>query len=96
MTSGAHRVDTKHTAAVIGARRLKRATPEQVLAATGQPVGGVAPAGHPAPLRTFIDRDLRLHTQLWAGGGTVEAMVPLTYTQLVDLTGGQEIDVEPH
>jgi peptidyl-dipeptidase Dcp len=96
MTSGAHRVDTEHTAAVIGARRLKRATPEAVLEATGQPVGGVAPAGHPAQLLTFIDRDLRQHAQLWAGGGTVEAMVPLTYTQLVDLTGGKEIDVEPN
>ena len=96
MTSGAHRVDTEHTAAVIGARRLKRASPEAVLEATGQPVGGVAPAGHPAHLQTFVDRELRHHAQLWAGGGTVEAMVPLTYTQLVDLTGGKEIDVEPN
>ncbi|MGO1451288.1 MAG: M3 family metallopeptidase, partial [Brevibacterium yomogidense] len=94
MTSGAHRVDTTFTAAAIGARRLKRAKPEQVLAATGQVVGGVAPAGHPRPLRTFIDRDLRMHEKLWAGGGTIEAMVPLTYSELVDLTGGQEIDVE--
>lgn len=95
MTSGAHRVDTEFTAQAIGARRLKRAKPEQVLAATGQAVGGVAPAGHPTRLRTFVDRDLRLHPKLWAGGGTIEAMVPLTYSQLVDLTGGQEIDVEP-
>lgn len=94
MTSGAHRVDTEFTAATIGARRLKRAKPEQVLAATGQAVGGVAPAGHPAPLRTFIDRDLRMYEKLWAGGGTIEAMVPLTYSELVDLTSGQEIDVE--
>ena len=93
MTSGAHRVDTEVTAAAIGARRLKRAKPEQVLAATGQAVGGVAPAGHPAPLRTYVDRALRLHEKLWAGGGTIEAMVPLTYSELVDLTGGQEIDV---
>lgn len=95
MTSGAHRVDTEFTAAKIGARRLKRAKPEQVLQATGQAVGGVAPAGHPTRLRTFVDRDLRLHPKLWAGGGTIEAMVPLTYSELVDLTGGQEIDVEP-
>lgn len=94
MTSGAHRVDTEFTAATIGAVRLRRADPATVLAATGQPVGGVAPAGHPGPLRTYLDRSLRLHDQLWAGGGTPEAMVALTYTQLVDLTGGQEIDVQ--
>ncbi|GAA2095983.1 M3 family metallopeptidase [Brevibacterium salitolerans] len=94
MTSGSHRVDTAFTAEQIGAVRLKRATPEQVLAATGQAVGGVAPAGHPSHVRSFVDRTLREYAQLWAGGGTVEAMVPLTYAELVRVTQGEEIDVE--
>src|SRR4029453_17528683 len=52
LASGAHRVDTGKVAALIGAQRVRRATPEFVFAATGQEVGGVAPVGHPAPLRT--------------------------------------------
>ncbi|WP_245579940.1 M3 family metallopeptidase [Brevibacterium album] len=95
MTSGGHRVDTEFAAEQIGALRLKRARPEQVLAATGQAVGGVAPAGHPAHVRSYVDRTLRGHAQLWAGGGTVEAMVPLTYAELVRVTRGEEIDVRP-
>jgi prolyl-tRNA editing enzyme YbaK/EbsC (Cys-tRNA(Pro) deacylase) len=54
MTSGAHRVDTGKVAAIIGAERVRRATPEFVRAATGQAIGGVAPVGHPAPMRTLV------------------------------------------
>ena len=49
LTSGAHRVDTAHLAAQLAARAVRRASPEQVRAASGQPVGGVAPVGRCAP-----------------------------------------------
>ncbi|HZB48538.1 MAG TPA: YbaK/EbsC family protein, partial [Mycobacteriales bacterium] len=52
LTSGAHRVDTARVAALVGVGALRRASPEFVREATGQPIGGVAPVGHPAPLRT--------------------------------------------
>ena len=52
LTSGAHRVDTAGVAALIGVQTVRRASPEFVRAATGQAIGGVAPVGHPAPLRT--------------------------------------------
>ena len=45
MTSGAHRVDTAALAERLGRGAIKRATPEQVRAATGQAIGGVAPTG---------------------------------------------------
>ena len=49
LTSGAHRVDTAHLAAQLAARAVRRASPEQVRAATGPPFGGVAPVGRCAP-----------------------------------------------
>ena len=55
LTSGAHRVDTAKVAALLGVPALRRATPELVRSATGQVIGGVAPVGHPAPLRTLVD-----------------------------------------
>ena len=58
MTSGAHRVDTGKVAAIIGADRVRRATPEFVRAATGQAIGGVAPSATPRPMRTLVDRAL--------------------------------------
>ena len=93
LTSGAHRVDTGKVAALVGAARVRRATPGFVLAATGQEVGGVAPVGHPAPLRTVVDVDLAAHPRLWAGGGDHSTMIGLGYADLVRVTGGQEAAV---
>ncbi len=89
LASGAHRVDTGTVAALVGARRVRRASPEFVLDATGQEVGGVAPVGHPAPLRTVVDVDLAAHPLLWAGGGDHFTMIALTYAQLLRATGGE-------
>ena len=61
--------------------------------ATGQEVGGVAPTGHPAPLRALVDVDLAAHPLLWAGGGDHHTMVSLTYADLLRLTGGDEAAV---
>jgi prolyl-tRNA editing enzyme YbaK/EbsC (Cys-tRNA(Pro) deacylase) len=93
LASGAHRVDTAKVAALVGAARVRRASPEFVLAATGQEVGGVAPTGHPAPLRALVDVDLAAHPILWAGGGDHHTMVSLTYADLLRLTGGDEAAV---
>ncbi|KEP74942.1 prolyl-tRNA synthetase [Microbacterium sp. SUBG005] len=88
MTSGAHRVDTTALAERLGRGAIRRATPDQVLAATGQPIGGVAPTGHPAPLATVVDEDLAAFAEIWAAGGTPHTVFPLTFDELVRVTGG--------
>jgi prolyl-tRNA editing enzyme YbaK/EbsC (Cys-tRNA(Pro) deacylase) len=93
LTSGAHRVDTGKVAAEIGAGALKRATPDFVKTHTGQPIGGVAPLGHPAPLRTIVDTALAGHDEVWPGGGVPHAVYPTTYAELLRLTGGTPMDV---
>jgi len=89
MASGAARVDTEVVAGAVGATSVGKATAEQVRAATGQAIGGVAPTGHPRPLRTLVDEDLRAHEEVWAAGGTPDTVFPLSFDQLVALTGGQ-------
>jgi prolyl-tRNA editing enzyme YbaK/EbsC (Cys-tRNA(Pro) deacylase) len=93
LASGAHRVDTAKVAALIGAERVRRASAEFVLAATGQEVGGVAPVGHPTQLRTVVDVDLAVHPLLWAGGGDHHTMFSATYEDLLRVTGGVEAAV---
>lgn len=95
MTSGAHRVDTKSVAARLGCDKLKRADPEMVRAATGQVIGGVAPCGHPNPIETYVDTALAEFPVVWAAGGTADSLFPLRYDQLLALTRGREISVEP-
>ncbi|MCR2784215.1 MULTISPECIES: YbaK/EbsC family protein [unclassified Microbacterium] len=94
MTSGAHRVDTAALAARLGREKIQRATPEQVRDATGQAIGGVAPTGHPAPLDTVVDEDLAGYAEIWAAGGTPHTVFPLTFHQLVALTGGRVTKVD--
>ncbi|TAM89469.1 MAG: YbaK/EbsC family protein [Jatrophihabitans sp.] len=93
LTSGAHRVDTAKVAAAVGTARLSRATPEFVLQETGQPIGGVAPTGHPAPIRTLVDTALEPFEQVWAAGGIPHAVFPTSFAELVRLTGGTPADV---
>ncbi len=94
MTSGAHRVDTAALAERLGRGSIRRATPEQVREATGQAIGGVAPTGHPSPLTTVIDEDLAGYDEIWAAGGTPHTVFPLTYDELVSLTGGTVAKVD--
>jgi prolyl-tRNA editing enzyme YbaK/EbsC (Cys-tRNA(Pro) deacylase) len=89
LASGAHRVDTAKVAALVGAQRVRRASPEFVIAATGQEVGGVAPVGHPRPLRTVVDVDLASYPLLWAGGGDHHTMFAATYEDLLRVTAGE-------
>lgn len=93
LTSGAHRVDTGKVAALLGVGRVRRASPESVRAATGQVIGGVAPVGHPAPLRTLVDRALGEYDEVWAAGGIPHAVFPTTFAELVAVTGGEAADV---
>lgn len=88
MTSGAHRVDTTALARRLGRGSIERASADQVRDATGQAIGGVAPTGHPSPLTTIVDEDLAAFEVIWAAGGTPHTLFPLTFAELVALTGG--------
>ncbi|MBM7789468.1 YbaK/EbsC family protein [Tenggerimyces flavus] len=93
VASGAHRVDTKLVAALIGVRKVRRATPEQVLSATGQEVGGCAPIGHPHPVQTVLDDTLAKFPVVWAGGGDHFTMFSSTLAELERMTGGKVASV---
>ena len=92
MTSGAHRVDMIKVGEQLGVE-LRRASADFVREHTGQPIGGVAPVGHPQPIPTIVDRALAAFDQLWAAGGIPHAVFPLTYRELLLLTGGRELNV---
>ncbi|MDH6462514.1 prolyl-tRNA editing enzyme YbaK/EbsC (Cys-tRNA(Pro) deacylase) [Micromonospora sp. A200] len=93
LTSGAHRVDTAELAARLGVTRLRRATPEFVREHTGQVIGGVAPVGHPRPLRTLVDTALQEYAEIWAAGGVPQAVFPSTYADLLRITAGTPTEV---
>ncbi|MFF1606838.1 YbaK/EbsC family protein [Amycolatopsis sp. NPDC058278] len=87
LTSGAHRADPGTLARLAGGE-IAKADADFVRAHTGQPIGGVAPVGHPEPLPTLVDTALRAHDVVWAAAGHPKAVFPTTFAGLVALTGG--------
>ncbi len=93
LTSGAHRVDTAKVAADIGAESVRRADPDFVRAATGQVIGGVAPVGHPRPVRTLVDSWLEKYDVVWAAAGHAHTVFPTSFAELVRVTSGTPADI---
>jgi prolyl-tRNA editing enzyme YbaK/EbsC (Cys-tRNA(Pro) deacylase) len=94
MTSGAHRVDLGQLTALLEVDAVDRADADFVRRHTGMPIGGVAPVGHPHPLRTLVDVDLAQYDQVWAAAGHPHTVFPSTYEELLRITGGIAAEVE--
>lgn len=94
IASGAFRVDTERLADVVGADTITKPNADEVRAATGFAIGGVAPIGHPQSLRIVIDRSLAGYDQVWAAGGHPYAIFQSSFDELVDITGAEVVDVQ--
>jgi prolyl-tRNA editing enzyme YbaK/EbsC (Cys-tRNA(Pro) deacylase) len=94
MTSGGHRVDTAWLGGQLGGT-IGRASKDMVKAATGQVIGGVAPVGHPTPLRTLVDVALADYPRVWAAAGHARTVFPTTFAELVRITGATACAVVP-
>jgi prolyl-tRNA editing enzyme YbaK/EbsC (Cys-tRNA(Pro) deacylase) len=93
LASGGHRVDTALVATIVDAEEVTKATPEFVREATGQAIGGVAPVGHPLPIRTVVDVALAAYDEVWAAGGIPHAVFATSYDELLRITGGTPAEV---
>ncbi|GAA1050585.1 YbaK/EbsC family protein [Arthrobacter russicus] len=93
VASGAARVNTGLVATLLGCGKIRRASPAFVFEHTGQHVGGVAPLGHPRPIRTIVDASLAEQPILWAGAGDHLSMFSIEYPELLRITGAQPLQV---
>jgi prolyl-tRNA editing enzyme YbaK/EbsC (Cys-tRNA(Pro) deacylase) len=93
LASGGHRVDTAKVAGLAELASLEQASPEFVREHTGMAIGGVAPVGHPAHIRTIVDVTLGRYATVWAAAGHSHAVFATTYDELIRVTGGQPMDV---
>lgn len=93
LTSGQHKADTHRIAEFIGAKSVHRPNADFVREHTGQPIGGVAPVGHPKPLRTIVDTQLAAWPIVWAAGGHPHYVFPTSYDELLRITHGTPFDV---
>lgn len=91
--SGANRVDEKKLARLVG-EKIRFADVDFVREKTGFAIGGVPPLGHAEKIRTFVDEDLQGYEEIWAAAGTPHALFRLTPDDLVEMTGGQMVEVK--
>ncbi len=92
LVSGANRVDTSAVARTIG-EALERMDADAVRAATGFAIGGVAPLGAVAPVRTFMDEDLLAFASVWAAAGSPQAVFEAEPRALAEAAGAKIIRV---
>jgi prolyl-tRNA editing enzyme YbaK/EbsC (Cys-tRNA(Pro) deacylase) len=95
LVAGDQRADVKRLRAELGLskRRLRIARPGEVRELTGFEVGGVPPVGHRALLRTLVDRSLGRFARVWAAAGSGHAVFPVAYERLIEITGGEVMDL---
>lgn len=73
--------------------KVKLPAADQVESLTGYRPGGVCPFMLPPELPVLIDRSLRRYPVVYPAAGNDYSGVPVTYDQLLSLTGGIEVDV---
>ena len=87
LASGSNRVDEKLLASLLG-EPVAKADADFVREQTGFAIGGVPPLGHVQSLTTFIDQDLLQYNEVWAAGGTPQAVFCLNPPDLERMSGG--------
>lgn len=92
LVCGDNRADLDALAAVLGAS-IEKADAKTVKEATGYSIGGVPPVGHPAPVRTVVDRDLLRFETVWSAAGSAYDVFPASPQQLVEWAGGELADI---
>jgi prolyl-tRNA editing enzyme YbaK/EbsC (Cys-tRNA(Pro) deacylase) len=93
LTSGRNRVDLRKLAALTGAQDVRKATADEVRAATGFAIGGTPPFGHPERLRAFVDRDLLGFEEVWAAAGTPDGVFPIAPADLLEVSAAEPVDL---
>lgn len=92
VTKGTARLDNKKARAAFGGKpRMLGA--EEVIAATGHPVGGVCPFGLPTPLPVYCDVSLRAFDEVVPAAGSTNSAVRISPERMAALTRAIWVDV---
>lgn len=90
---GDRRIDQAGLARLIGCRKLRLASDQEVLEATGYPPGGVPPVGHKQKLPVYVDEELLGGGFYYAGGGDAQHLLLIRAEDILKLSGGTVLKV---
>ena len=89
---GDARLDNAKTKAAFGGRP-RMLGPEETLALTGHPVGGVCPFGLADPLPVYLDVSLQAFDLVYPAAGSLNSSVEVTPDRLFELVGKAWVDI---
>lgn len=92
VTCGDVKVDNKKLKKLVGFKP-KFAIGSQVEELTGFPPGGVCPFALLNKLPIFLDVSMQRFPVVYAAAGTPNSAVPIAFSRLLEITGGQICDV---
>ena len=72
--------------------KTRMTRPDETLAATGFEPGGVCPFGIDGSILVLVDAGLRQYATIYPAAGTSASGVPMTFDQLIEITGGRPGD----
>jgi len=95
LTSGRNRIDESRLAVVLGAVDVRKASADEVRAATGYAIGGTPPFCHTGDgvSDVLIDPALLAHDPVWAAAGTPSSVFSIAPSHLVQVAGARVVDV---
>ena len=95
IANGTARVDPRRVADHLGLarKRVRFADAETMERLTGYTAGSMPPFGHLAPLKTLVDRRALAEPELYAGGGSVRALLRVNPETICRVTGAEVVDV---
>ncbi len=89
---GDARLDNAKTKAEFGARP-RMLGPDETLALTGHPIGGVCPFGLATPLPVYLDVSLRPFDLVYPAAGSLNTSVAATPDRLFELVASRWVDL---
>ncbi|MET0248040.1 MAG: YbaK/EbsC family protein [Sphingomonas sp.] len=89
---GDARIDNAKTKAEYGGRP-RMLNPDEALALTGHPVGGVCPFGLATPIPVYCDVSLRDFTSVFPAAGSLTSSVEIAPDRLADLVSTRWVDI---
>lgn len=92
LASGSSRVDVAKLSALVG-EPVEQAPGAFVRERTGFAIGGVAPVGLVAPVRTYVERGVLAFDRVWAAAGSPRTVFDATPDELLAAIGAEVVDV---
>lgn len=90
---GGYKVNQDKLAKMLGFKKLRLATSEEVLNHTGYEAGGVPPVGHLKQIPSIVEESLLSKDKVHAGGGAVNATLEISPKDIVRILNAKVMSV---